>query len=40
VPDDVRGRIDNIDFFKNMKNGFRFEVKPQPGRGKDDIEEQ
>ena len=31
VPDDVRGRIENIDFFKNMKNGFRFEVKPQPG---------
>ncbi len=31
VPDDVRGRIDNIDFFKNMKNGFRFKVMPQAG---------
>lgn len=29
VPDDVRGRIDNIDFFKNMKDGFRFEVNPE-----------
>jgi len=29
VPDDVRGRIDNINFFKDMENGFRFEVKPK-----------
>ena len=33
VPDNVRGRIENIDFFKNMKNGFRFEVGPK----KDDL---
>ena len=37
VPDDVRGRIDNIDFFKNMKNGFRFEVKPQQVRPDEDL---
>jgi hypothetical protein len=37
VPDDVRGRIDNIDFFKNMKNGFRFEVNPERDHLKDGL---
>ena len=37
VPDDVRGRIDNINFFKDMKNGFRFEVKPKAEPGGNNI---
>ncbi|MDG1356995.1 MAG: S1C family serine protease, partial [Akkermansiaceae bacterium] len=40
VPDDVRGRIDNIDFFKNMKNGFRFKVDPQLGELDEDLVEE
>ncbi len=37
VPDDVRGRIDNINFFKDMENGFRFEVMPKAKPGGGDI---
>ena len=37
VPDNVRGRIENIDFFKNMKNGFRFKVGPKNGELKGNI---
>lgn len=29
VPDDVRQRLDKIDFFKDMRKGFKFDIIPQ-----------